>query len=60
MMDADEFSGLAARLSALAGEIAEASNGLETESARQALRLKALTMEHYALELELIARGERS
>ena len=54
-----DFAGMSRRLSELAGEVSAASESLDDESARHVLRLKALTMEHYALELDLLGRGER-
>ncbi len=60
MTGAPDFTGIARRLSEIAKEVAAASETLDDESARHALRLKALTMEHYALELDLMGRGERT
>lgn len=59
MTDTPDFAGMAQRLSDLADEVTAAAETLEDESAAHALRLKALTMAHYALELELQGRGER-
>ena len=52
-----DFEELSERLAALAAELAVASEHGRDEIECHLLRLKALTMEHYATELRLL--GER-
>lgn len=57
MTDSVDFIALADRLAALAADLAAASEHGVDETECHILRLKALTLEHYATDLRLL--GER-